>query len=107
MFVLLLMNWQKQISLSHPCRYTNLHLMMYFCLLLARIEKKKDHMNNLTFVKQSRFTSGLRDSLVMIKRSSRHIIRNTDQLLGTFFQPILFLVLFQAVFAVQFETAFP
>lgn len=25
------------------------------------------------------------DSLIMIKRSSTHIIRNTDQLLGTFF----------------------
>jgi ABC-2 type transport system permease protein len=38
------------------------------------------------------------DSLLMIQRSSTHIIRNVDQLLGTFFQPIMFLVLFAAVF---------
>lgn len=38
------------------------------------------------------------DSLLMIARSSRHIIRNRDQLLGAFFQPIMFLVLFSAVF---------
>ena len=38
------------------------------------------------------------DSLIMIKRSTRHIVRHTDQLLGTFLQQILFLVLFSAVF---------
>jgi ABC-2 type transport system permease protein len=47
------------------------------------------------------------DSIVMIKRSSTHIIRNTDQLLGTFFQPIMFLVLFSAVFGGAIETALP
>lgn len=40
----------------------------------------------------------IQDSLLMIARSSRHIVRNRDQLLGTFFQPIMFLVLFSAVF---------
>lgn len=52
----------------------------------------------LQFRKQSKFLFALSDSLIMIKRSSMHIIRNTDQLLGTFFQPIMFLVLFTAVF---------
>lgn len=52
----------------------------------------------LEFRKQSKFILAVSDSLVMIKRSSMHIIRNTDQLLGTFFQPIMFLVLFTAVF---------
>lgn len=52
----------------------------------------------LEFRKQSKFVLAVSDSLVMIKRSSMHIIRNTDQLLGTFFQPIMFLVLFTAVF---------
>jgi ABC-2 type transport system permease protein len=52
----------------------------------------------LQFKKQSKFLFAISDSLTMIKRSSTHIIRNTDQLLGTFFQPIMFLVLFTAVF---------
>lgn len=47
------------------------------------------------------------DYLVMIRRSSTHIIRNTDQLLGTFFQPIMFLVLFTAVFGGAVELALP
>lgn len=49
----------------------------------------------------------IRDSLIMIKRSSRHIIRNTDQLLGTFFQPIMFLVLFSAVFGGAIGVSLP
>lgn len=52
----------------------------------------------LEFEKKPRAVQALSDSLTMIKRSSTHIIRNTDQLLGTFFQPIMFLVLFTAVF---------
>lgn len=47
------------------------------------------------------------DSLIMIKRSTRHIVRHTDQLLGTFFQPILFLVLFSAVFGGAIGLALP
>lgn len=54
----------------------------------------------LEFSKRPRIISALADSLTMIKRSSTHIIRNTDQLLGTFFQPIMFLILFTAVFNV-------
>ena len=49
----------------------------------------------------------LTDSLIMIKRSSLHILRNTDQLLGTFFQPIMFLVLFASVFGGAIEMALP
>jgi len=52
----------------------------------------------LEFQKKPKVILGFIDSLIMIKRSSTHIIRNTDQLLGTFFQPIMFLVLFTAVF---------
>jgi len=52
----------------------------------------------LEFSKRPKIISSLNDSLLMIKRSSMHIIRNTDQLIGTFFQPIMFLVLFTAVF---------
>jgi ABC-2 type transport system permease protein len=43
----------------------------------------------------------------MIRRSSTHIIRNIDQLLGTFFQPIMFLVLFSAVFGGAISKALP
>lgn len=52
----------------------------------------------LEFDKKPRILQSVTDSLLMIQRSSRHILRNTDQLLGTFFQPIMFLVLFAAVF---------
>lgn len=61
----------------------------------------------LTFQKKSKLASSVNDSLIMIKRSSRHIIRNTDQLLGTFFQPIMFLVLFSAVFGGAISMALP
>jgi len=53
----------------------------------------------LEFEKKPKFVLSLVDSLIMIKRSSTHIVRNMDQLLGTFFQPIMFLVLFSAVFS--------
>jgi ABC-2 type transport system permease protein len=52
----------------------------------------------LEFEKKPKLLLTLGDSLIMIRRSTMHIIRNTDQLLGTFFQPIMFLVLFTAVF---------
>jgi ABC-2 type transport system permease protein len=47
------------------------------------------------------------DSLIMIRRSCTHIIRNIDQLLGAFFQPIMFLVLFAAVFGGAIVKALP
>ncbi|MBV9170951.1 MAG: ABC transporter permease [Chloroflexi bacterium] len=49
----------------------------------------------------------MNDSLIMVRRSSMHIIRNMDQLLGTFFQPIMFLVLFAAVFGGAISKALP
>lgn len=61
----------------------------------------------LEFQKRSKLVSPITDSLIMIKRSSTHILRNTDQLLGTFFQPIMFLVLFAAVFGGAIEMALP
>lgn len=61
----------------------------------------------LEFQNKSKFSLMLIDSLLMIKRSSTHIIRNTDQLLGTFFQPIMFLVLFASVFGGSIEQALP
>lgn len=61
----------------------------------------------LIFEKRGSVYLWFMDSLIMIKRSSRHIIRNTDQLLGTFFQPIMFLVLFSAVFGGAISKALP
>ncbi len=61
----------------------------------------------LVFSQQPKLLLGLTDSLLMIKRSSLHIIRNRDQLLGTFFQPIMFLVLFSAVFGGAISMALP
>lgn len=61
----------------------------------------------LEFENKSTVSLAFRDTFVMIKRSSRHIIRNIDQLLGTFFQPIMFLVLFAAVFGGAIELGLP
>ncbi len=61
----------------------------------------------LEFEKKPKFLLSLTDSLVMIKRSSTHIIRNTDQLLGAFFQPVMFLVLFAAVFGGAIKGSLP
>lgn len=61
----------------------------------------------LEFDKKPALLQSFNDSLIMIRRSSTHIIRNTDQLLGTFFQPIMFLVLFTAVFGGAVGMALP
>jgi len=61
----------------------------------------------LEFQKSPKWWFTINDSLIMIKRSTRHIVRNTDQLLGTFFQPIMFLVLFSAVFGGAIALALP
>lgn len=61
----------------------------------------------LKFEKKPKWLLSLNDSLIMVRRSSTHIIRNTDQLLGTFFQPIMFLVLFSAVFGGAIALALP
>lgn len=64
-------------------------------------------MSNLEFDTRPKPVLALVDSLILIKRSSTHIIRNTDQLLGTFFQPIMFLVLFSVVFGGAISKALP
>jgi ABC-2 type transport system permease protein len=61
----------------------------------------------LEFEKKPKFILAINDTLISIKRSSTHIVRNTDQLLGTFFQPIMFLVLFAAVFGGAISQALP
>src|SRR4029077_10949005 len=61
----------------------------------------------LVFDRRPRAVMAVNDSLIMIRRSSTHIIRNTDQLLGAFFQPIMFLVLFAAVFGGAISKALP
>lgn len=61
----------------------------------------------LVFEKKPKWVLSLNDSLLMIKRSSLHIIRNVDQLLGAFFQPIMFLVLFPTVFGGAISKALP
>ncbi|MDB5179322.1 MAG: transporter permease [Patescibacteria group bacterium] len=61
----------------------------------------------LVFSKQPKWALAALDSLIMIKRSSMHILRNRDQLLGTFFQPIMFLVLFASVFGGAISKALP
>ncbi len=58
----------------------------------------------LEFTNRPKVLSAVTDSMLMIRRSSTHIIRNTDQLLGTFFQPIMFLVLFTAVYSGAIKT---
>ncbi len=61
----------------------------------------------LVFEKRSKAFMTLSDSYIMIKRSCLHIIRNRDQLLGAFFQPIMFLVLFASVFGGAISKALP
>jgi ABC-2 type transport system permease protein len=61
----------------------------------------------LEFQNRSKLSLVFIDSLLMIKRSSTHILRNTDQLLGAFFQPIMFLVLFASVFGGSIEQSLP
>jgi ABC-2 type transport system permease protein len=61
----------------------------------------------LVFEKKPKIVLTLVDSLLMIKRSSTHILRNTDQLLGAFFQPIMFLILFASVFGPSISKALP
>jgi len=64
-------------------------------------------MAELVFDKRPKVVLALIDSLLMIKRSSMHIVRNRDQLLGTFFQPIMFLVLFASVFGGAIAPSLP
>lgn len=61
----------------------------------------------LVFEKRPKWLSFLNDSRLMVKRSTMHIIRNSDQLLGAFFQPIMFLILFSLVFGGAISKSLP
>jgi ABC-2 type transport system permease protein len=54
--------------------------------------------------KRSAVAWAISDSLVLIKRSMMHIIKNMDQLLSVAFQPIMFMLLFRYVFGGAIET---
>lgn len=47
---------------------------------------------------------GINDSLILIRRSLRHIFRNMDQLISLFLQPIMFMLLFRYVFGGAIDT---
>nr|MDQ3018754.1 ABC transporter permease [bacterium] len=44
------------------------------------------------------------DSLIFIQRSLKHIVKNSDQLLGLLVQPIMFMLLFRYVFGGAINT---
>jgi ABC-2 type transport system permease protein len=44
------------------------------------------------------------DSMVLVKRSILHILKNTDQLLGVIFMPVMFFLLFRYVFGGAINT---
>jgi ABC-2 type transport system permease protein len=64
-------------------------------------------MAELVFEKKPKWLLSLNDSYLMVKRSTTHIVRNADQLLGAFFQPIMFLVLFSVVFGGAISKSLP
>jgi ABC-2 type transport system permease protein len=64
-------------------------------------------MAELVFEHKPKAIMALVDSWTMIKRSCRHILRNQDQLLGAFFQPIMFIILFSTVFGGAIKNALP
>jgi ABC-2 type transport system permease protein len=45
----------------------------------------------------------IQNTLVLIQRSIKHIVKNPDQLLGAFLQPIMFTILFRYVFGGAIE----
>lgn len=61
----------------------------------------------LVFERKPKFVMAIIDSAIMIRRSTTHIVRNVDQLLGAFFQPIMFLVLFATVFGGAISKSLP
>ncbi len=48
--------------------------------------------------KHSKFYWNLHDSVILIHRSLRHIVKNRDQVLGLTIQPVMFMLLFRYVF---------
>jgi ABC-2 type transport system permease protein len=61
-------------------------------------------IGSVTQEKHSKLYWTISDSWVLIKRSTTHITRNMDQLLGVIFQPIMFMLLFRYVFGGAIET---
>lgn len=68
-------------------------------------------MNKLAYIvgevipkRHARLYWAAHDSLVLIQRSLRHIIKNRDQLLGLTIQPIMFMLLFRYVFGGAINT---
>lgn len=55
-------------------------------------------------LKRSTLYWAISDSLVLVKRSILHIIKNMDQLLSVAFQPIMFMLLFRYVFGGAINT---
>lgn len=55
-------------------------------------------------LKRSKFFWALSDSRILIWRSITHIVRNMDQLMSVFIQPIMFTLLFRYVFGGAIET---
>ena len=53
---------------------------------------------------KSAFMWAIHDSLILIHRSLRHIVRNMDQLLALTIQPVMFMVLFGYVFGGSINT---
>lgn len=54
--------------------------------------------------KRSQIFWAVSDSLMLIKRSMLHIVKNMDQLLSVAFQPIMFMLLFRYVFGGAINT---
>jgi ABC-2 type transport system permease protein len=67
-----------------------------------------DHTSTIiqpvTQEKHSKLYWIMSDSLVLIKRSMTHIIKNPDQLLSVAFQPIMFMLLFRYIFGGAINT---
>ena len=61
----------------------------------------------LVFEKKPTWLLLLNDSRLMIKRSTMHIIRNSDRVTGGIFQPIMFLILFTLVFGGAISKSLP
>ncbi len=60
--------------------------------------------HNITIPHHSKAYWIVSDVLVLVQRSLKHIIKNTDQLLGVAIQPIMFMLLFRYVFGGAINT---
>lgn len=60
--------------------------------------------NHIRQIRGSEFYWARSDSMVLVKRSILHIVKNTDQLLGVIFLPVMFFLLFRYVFGGAINT---